>query len=78
MPIPSYFIGNYYAQLTAFKCPTTTTTWFSLPDKIIPKYNLELNYEIILVGLTMTNYPMITHPGLSCGVEYHEPNTLKI
>ena len=51
---------------------------FDFQDKIILRYNLGLNCDISLAirGLAMTNYPMIIHVVLSCGIEYNETNTL--
>ena len=45
--------------------------WCSVANyKIIPRYNLGLSCGIILVvgGLAKTNYLMIIHLGLSCGI----------
>ena len=55
------------------------TVVFGCQDKIIPRYNLELNREIILViGVSKTNYFIIIYLGLSCKIESNEPNTLQI
>ena len=53
---------------------------FGFQDKIMPRYNLGMSCEIILVmgGLAMANYPMIIHLRLSCEVESHEPIILQI
>ena len=52
---------------------------FGLLDKIVPRYNLRLNCEIILVGeLAITNYHMIIGLGLSREIQSHESNTIHI
>ena len=47
---------------------------FGFQDKII----LSCEINLVIGGLAMTNYPMIIHLRLSCGVESHEPNRLQI
>ena len=52
--------------------------------KIISQLNPRLYLDIIVSWkpntrrLTIINYPMIIHLGLSCEIESHEPNTLQI
>ena len=52
---------------------------FGLLDKIIMRCSLGLSCEIILVGGGgLTNYHMIIHVGLSCEIQSHEPNIIRI
>ena len=79
--LPIFYLSPIHNQFPIkTRAVPYTKVVFGFLDKLIPRYNLGLSWEIILVigGLAMTNYLMIIHLELNCGIKSHEPNTQHI